>query len=888
MTSVKIEKKRGISPVWILPLLALCIGGWLLYKGIRDAGVDITVRFSDSKGITAGKTPVKFRGNVVGVVKDIELRKDFQGVHLKIEMNKNAKPYLVEDLKFWVEEANIEAGRITGLDTLLSGSYIGVQPGTSTKPARFFVGLPSRPALPKTAPGLHISLRADALRSVQVGSGIYHKNILVGEVQEYALQEDESILIAVLIDPRYEGLVNTNTRFWNASGIKLSGGITDLSLDIESIVTLIRGGIVMDTPSAAKEGLAVEDGHLFSLYKDFEAAAYGIPFTLKFTARQNINEGSTRVMYRGMKVGVVQDITLNHDQAHTVTAHVLLDPRAERILRQGTVFYLVKPEVSLKGIRNLDTLITGAHISFVPGSGAYQDHFVVADDATPFQAPFGRRFVLVSDNPGSLEIGAPVYLKKFRIGEVTDFALEDDARRVNIGIVVYDKYKQYIRPNTIFWNTSGINLNADLSGVKVDMESVVSILKGGINILNPPGIKSKTSEPAENGRRFVLHESYEAAVKVIPALQPKGLPVKLTADNLGSLRAGSPILHKKIPVGEITGYRLREKEGDILITAFIEDRYASLVRSTSRFYVVSGIGVQADLSGIKFQTGSLESIVSGGIAFHTPAPGSKARPKRVYELYSDVDAAKNADRISITLNFEENVGLVKGTAVKYQNIQIGEVTDIQFNENMTGVIVKAMLDTKTRGLLTNGTRFWLVHPEISLRGGTHIDTLLTGPFISLSPGKGDFRDVFTALTSKPAVLDTRSGLNVVLESKEQFSIRNGSLVYYRRFPVGTVTDVQLSPTFDKVLIHVHVEEVYRAIVRDNTKFWNVSGVNVKGGVLSGWKVSTESVESLLTGGIALATPNEDQMGSPALEGQHFALYEDAEDSWREWSPSIID
>ena len=369
MSEAIIEKKRGISPIWILPILAICLGGSLLYKSVRDAGIDITLRLEDSSGITVDKTEVKFKGNTVGIVKAILLSPDLKGVDLTIEMEKGTKPYLVEDLKFWVEEAQIEAGRVTGLGTLMSGSYIGMQLGTSTQPSRRFVAMPDKPPVPKSSPGLHLTLRADALYSLQIGSGIYHKNIEIGSVQQYALQEDETVLIGIYIKPEYQHLVKKDTRFWDSSGITVSGGISDLKIHVASLASIIKGGIMMQTPPGLIKSPRAENGQVFTLYKGFEEAKYGIPMTLELTTGENINEGATPIKFRGMEIGVIKELKINKDVHHSVTAHVLLDPRAEIILREQTEFYLVQPEISIKGVSNLDTITSGSYITFIPGGG---------------------------------------------------------------------------------------------------------------------------------------------------------------------------------------------------------------------------------------------------------------------------------------------------------------------------------------------------------------------------------------------------------------------------------------------------------------------------------------------------------------------------------------
>ena len=189
-------------------------------------------------------------------------------------------------------------------------------------------------------------------------------------------------------------------------------------------------------------------------------------------------------------------------------------------------------------------------------------------------------------------------------------------------------------------------------------------------------------------------------------------------------------------------------------------------------------------------------------------------------------------------------------------------------------------------LLRTDTKFWLVRPEFSLAGTHHLDTLISGPYIDLEPGGGPLATEFTAVSEIVAKTAAGEGVGIVLEADDLFSLKAGSPIYYRRVKVGEVVNFEFSPTFQKVYLNAVIFESYQSIIRENTKFWNASGIHVKGGVLSGLSVSTESLDSLMTGGIALATPNNDDMGAPVKPGHHFDLYEESEDSWGKWNPEL--
>jgi paraquat-inducible protein B len=508
MSEPIVEKKRGISPVWILPILAVCLGGWLLFKSARDAGIDITLHVNDSNGITIDKTPVMFKGNEVGIVKNIQVSPDLEGVDLIIEMGKKTEPYLVEDMKFWVEKVNVQAGRISGLETLLAGVHIGMRLGTSTKPWRSFVALPSRPPVTKSAPGLHLSLKADDLRSLEIGSGIYTSGIQIGSVQEYELKDDGVVLIDIYIEPQYKNFVRNGTGFWNASGITASGGITDLKIRVGSIASMIKGGIMMQTQDAHKNSHQAKNGQVFTLYKDQEEME-----------------------------------TLN-----------------------------VIPEI----------------------------------------AP-GLRLSLKTDDLNSLEIGSGVYTNGILVGSVQKYELQDDDT-VLIGIYIEPKYKKFVRKGTRFWNASGISTSGGIRDLKIQVASLSSMIKGGIMMQTPDALKNNPQ--AENGQVFTLYKDLEEMAALDA---PTGLNVILETDNLGSLKIGSHVYYRRVTVGEITKLKFSPTFQKVLVSVTIYQQYVPVIRENTKFWNASGINVTGGvLSGLSVSTESVEALMKGGIALATP------------------------------------------------------------------------------------------------------------------------------------------------------------------------------------------------------------------------------------------------------------------------------
>jgi paraquat-inducible protein B len=883
-----IRKRRSISPIWILPLVALCIGGWLLYTTIRDAGVEITVHFQDATGITPGKTKVIVKGIPVGTVKRLEVDEGMQGVNLVITMERQTRSALVEDTTFWVVRPEVSAGRISGLDTLFGGAYIGMRKGGSTSSASRFEGLTEQPSLDTSTPGLHITLETDTLYSLQRGSNIYTKNLQIGYLEDYSLQDNGKIVLKAFIDAKFAHLIHTGTRFWNASGLSLTGDVqSGLTVNVESLASLIYGGITCATPPSQEQTEPADNRSTFKLHKDFEDAEYGISMTLQLASGEGIVAGKTKVMYRGLKTGVVKNIDINNDQFHTVTATLLLDPRAEVILKERTRFWIVRPEVNITGIKHLETLLTGPFITFEIGEGKPQDRFV--EETTPMAKPTirpGTQYTLVAPDSGGLAIGAPVLYKQIAVGEVTGLTLAPKGEAVQIRLLLHHPYQELINKKTVFWNAGGVKVDASLSRLQVNLGSVQSLLAGGVAFANPP-LKSGTAlPPAEAESTFKIFDSYGEAVKAVPELERKGLRLQLLTAKAPPLTVGAPVLYNNIKVGEVLGFDLAKNRRDTLIQLLVNDGYRDLVTGSSRFYTFAGVKFTASLQGVNLETAPLDALLNGGIAFLSGAKGDPLRADQPFVLYESQQEAINADALRLSLHFGSGEGITKNTEIKYQGISLGKVTGVRLDPTTSGVHAEVCVPPEMARLFRKTTTLRLVRPEVSLAGVRHIETMLSGAYVDVRAGSGPAQTEFTVV---PLAADTSqpvTGLNIVLESPTLGSLKQGSPVSYRQVKVGQITGIQLSPTAQEVWLFANIEPPYAKLIYTGTKFWNASGVKVSGGVMSGMTVSTESMEALLTGGVALATPEDEKRGGPVAPGHHFPLVKTAEEGWLQWQPQL--
>lgn len=242
----------------------------------------------------------------------------------------------------------------------------------------------------------------------------------------------------------------------------------------------------------------------------------------------------------------------------------------------------------------------------------------------------------------------------------------------------------------------------------------------------------------------------------------------------------------------------------------------------------------------------------------------------------------------ITIKFEDASGVRTGqTPVRYRGVPVGEVTDVELSEDRKHAVIKVRLRRPAVAIAREGSMFWIVRPEVGIRNITGLGTVITGPQIEVLPGTGNPKREFVGLDSPP-VPSENEGLMIVLLSSHLGSLKFGSPVFYRGIEVGAVRDTRLGDDATTVNIRVSIEKRYMNLVREGSKFWNVSGVDVSVGLLRGMEVSMESLGSLVAGGIAFSTPEEqdEKDNSPAPDGAVFRLYDEPEKEWLDWNPKI--
>ncbi len=336
-----VRKRKGIQTVWIIPIVAALVGGWLWFKAMQEKGPEISITWVSADGLEAGKTKVKYKDLEIGQVLDIRLDPSLENVIVTAELHPGSKPYLVENTRFWVVKPRIGAGGVSGLSTIVSGAYIAADLSTSGAPVEEFAGLEEPPTRPADAPGLRIKLRSETLGSISTGTPVSHRRIPMGDVEGYRfLREEEAIEFDVFILPEYADLIRRNTRFWNASGFDVELSAEGFRFDADSLESILVGGIAFGKAPAEPPGPRARDGEVFTLL-----GSRGEAEEINSEPRRTIAYFTesirgvtigTPVEFQGIEIGKVLKVGVEADsQTLTFRMPIIMETYPQRITTAG-------------------------------------------------------------------------------------------------------------------------------------------------------------------------------------------------------------------------------------------------------------------------------------------------------------------------------------------------------------------------------------------------------------------------------------------------------------------------------------------------------------------------------------------------------------------------
>ncbi len=312
-------RRSRFSLVWLVPIVALAIAGYLGVRTVQSEGPRITVTWKAGDGLVAGQTRVKHKAVDLGEVETVRLSDNLQDVTATVRMRQEAAPYLTDQARFWVVRPRLSSGSISGIETLISGSYIEMDPGPrgGGQPQSSFTGLESPPGVRTGEPGKTFQLRADRLGSLSPGAPVFWRDITVGEVLSYDIGNgDGPVTVTVFVRSPYDGFVREGSHFWNASGLSVGIGAEGVHVEVASLQAVLSGGVAFDTPRAQPDAKPIAAGTTLPLYKSYQdAQAAGFktrqPFVTFFESDVSGLPPGAAVDFFGQQIGTVTDVGLD-------------------------------------------------------------------------------------------------------------------------------------------------------------------------------------------------------------------------------------------------------------------------------------------------------------------------------------------------------------------------------------------------------------------------------------------------------------------------------------------------------------------------------------------------------------------------------------------------
>jgi len=357
------KSRTRLSLVWVIPIVAALAGVWIAVTRILSEGPKITIVFQSAEGLEAGKTKIHYNGVDIGTVTTIRLADDHKTVIINAQMAPKTEGFLSEDTQFWVVRPRISGSNVTGLGTLISGAYIGLEIGSSKETKREFVGLETPPVVTGEVPGRLFKLKTSDLGSLDTGTPVFFRRLQVGQVASYDLDPDgKSLTVLIFVRAPYDQYVNPNTRFWHASGVDVSLSASGLKVQTQSVLSILIGGIAFETDPSEPVLSPAEANSVFTLFPGRDKAFEAPPrepqtYVLRFKDSVAGLAPGAPVELRGIQIGEVADVRAQFDAKtaeFSIPVIIHLDPQ-----RLGVKVFDLKPGTDLSAVRKnfINTLV---------------------------------------------------------------------------------------------------------------------------------------------------------------------------------------------------------------------------------------------------------------------------------------------------------------------------------------------------------------------------------------------------------------------------------------------------------------------------------------------------------------------------------------------------
>ena len=572
----------------------------------------------------------------------------------------------------------------------------------------------------------------------------------------------------------------------------------------------------------------------------------GTNIQIHFDNADSLIVDKTRIRYKGVIVGTVKKIEL--DTSNGVKVIAKIESHAKFMLKEKTKFWIVSPKASLTSISGLDTLFSGSYINLQPGDGDNATNFTAATEQ-PIIIPDNALLInLKSETAGSISVGTPLFYKKIKVGEVVRVRLDKSAQFVNINAFINMTYSHLLKEDSKFWNISGLSANVSTAGIEFQLDSITSLIAGGITFSSPAGSKQFTDQ-----NTFVLYDNIEKS--------NVGVSIELTLDNITNLPKGAGIIFKGHGIGRITDISYSTEQQQFIASATINPQFSDMMTEGAQFWLEK---TALSFSNIK----NLGNIISGDYLGFSPSTlENKEHPKHnfvVQQIQSPIMPV-----LSLLLLADDASGLSVGNPITYKGLKIGQIVSLDFANSGSFIETKINIDAQYQYLINRSSQFYLLsgfNVKASLKGveiqSAPVESLISGGIGLHNLYPIQKSDKHTDLPENihfrlyPSKSQAKLGKNVFskaltisLLSKKLPSVSEGSPVYFQKLPIGEVSSYSID---DSSLIRTNltIKGQYKHLIEDKSVFWNISGFKVNAG-LSGVNIEADSLLAVAAGGIAM-------------------------------------
>lgn len=873
----KVRQPRKISPFWLLPIVAFIIGGLLFFQILNEQGEKIKIRFNEGDGISAGKTLIRYQGLQIGQVKRVYFVDQMKNVEVEAEINPEAKSVLKEGTKFWLVKPSASLAGVSGLDALVSGNYITLQPADDNEEAKSryeFIAEDEPPAITVTDGDLLVRLIADDLGSITVGASVYYRKVPVGNIADYRFTGDQKkVEIEIVIDSKYANLVKQDSRFWNISGLNIEAGLSKgININLDSLASVVQGAVAFDSP---EESAVAEQGQKFALYENLKAAKRGKEIQVTLPMMPNLKVNETAVYHQNIQIGVLSRLQMptgNDDDdlpKGMLKGGLLIDPSYQDLMRSQTHILLKEPGFNLnkEQISKIGELFRGVYFDVLAGEGEPREQFTVQKETDYLLSrPNILALTLTAPLSYGVDQGQGIYYNDIQIGEILKRSL--NLEQVNFQAIIFPPYRHLINAESKFIAISHLDVNVGLDGLRVQAGSPSDWLKGGIRVM-----PSKSKQAAKS--HYPLYKDIESAENNIQNSE-KRPTLTLKADELAGIEKGSVLLYRHFQIGEVL--KVKPQAQQFEVNLFIEPPYRHLLTEKSRFWIEPAAQVDLSPNGLKIAAAPLLRTLKGAISMdHQGSKGNKT-------LYSSYEKASSGNTY-LTLIAKDGSKLSQGMPIKYMGLKVGQVEKLTLDNAKKQVKATAYIEGQYYALLAkSGSRFNAVSMQVDTTGIKHLDTLLQN-YINVEAGGGKPQSLFRLQDTDTATTQYGNGFPIIVETTDANGITPDAPVLYRGMQVGIVQKLTLSELGDRVFIHLKIEPKHQHLVRKNSEFWAASGYTMDIS-LSGASINSGTMLQLLNGGISFSTPSGKVVQPQAEANRHFRLQRKTPEGAFSWDQGV--